>query len=140
MDIGKFGLINARLEEIMEKLTYSKINNSDNVISIDLHNGFTIIAISGFKPEKKIYVVTLYIKDNAIDIWSLVENAANIEINANYKTVNSIILKKVSTYLNSGFFNEYIKRYNFDMYCIDMGYNILQKDRLLKEQNNDNKE
>lgn len=122
----------------MEKLTYSKINNSDNVISIDLHNGFTIIAISGFKPEKKNYVVTLYIKDNAIDIWSLVENAANIEINANYKTVNSIILKKVSTYLNSGFFNEYIKRYNFDMYCIDMGYNILQKDRLLKEQNNDN--
>lgn len=123
----------------MKKLTYTKINNSNNVISIDLHNGFSIIAISGYNTANHNYTVTLYIKDNTIDIWSLIENAANIEIQANYKTINSAILKRVGNYFNDGFFDEYIKRYSFDMYCIDMGYGIVEKDRLLSEGYYDNK-
>lgn len=125
----------------MEKLTYTKINNSDNVIAIDLHNGFTVIAISGCNNDKLIYTTTLYIKDNTIEILNLIEEASSIKFHAtNYKTVNSLILKIIDKYLADGFFETYIDRYKFDMCCLDMGYNILEKDRLLKEgKNNDNK-
>lgn len=124
----------------MEKLTYSKINNSNGVIAIDLHNGFTIVAIYGYSKYKQNYTVSLYIKENTIEILNLIENAANIEIYANNQTINLAILKKISKFLNDGFFNKYIKRYNFDMYCIDIGYGIVEKDRLLNGENNDNKE
>ena len=112
----------------MQKLKYEKYRNSNEIITIDLHNGYTVIAIS--TGENSSYITTLFLKENTIDTWKLIENAENLEFHANNKTINSAILKQVSTFLEEGFFDYYIQRYEYEMKCFDIGDEIKQKERL----------
>lgn len=112
----------------MNKLTYVKVN--DNVITINLHNGYTVMAISKWEPQIKGYITTLYLKDNTIDTLQLILGAENLEFHTNYKTINSAILKQVGTYLDKGFFDSYIETYAFEQRCINSGYNLIEKERL----------
>ena len=114
----------------MQRLKYEKFNNSNDVIMIDLHNGYTVIAITGFNTENGVYATTLFLKDNTIDTWKLIENAENLEFHANHNAINSAILKQVSTFLQEGFFNYYIQRYEDEMKCFDKGNSIYEKERL----------
>ena len=114
----------------MQKLKYEKINNSNEVITIDLHNGYTVIAITGFDAENKVYITTLFLKDNTIDTWKLIEKADKLVFHANNNTINSAILKQVSTFLDEGFFDYYIQRYKYEMNCFDVGNNLAEKERL----------
>ena len=114
----------------MQRLKYEKFNNSNDVIIIDLHNGYTVIAITGFNIEIKTYTTTLFLKENTIDTWKLIENAENLEFHVNHNTINSAILKQVSTFLQEGFFNYYIQRYEYEMKCFDKGNSIYEKERL----------
>ena len=114
----------------MQRLKYEKFNNSNDVITIDLHNGYTVIAVTGFDTENGVYATTLFLKDNTIDTWKLVENAENLEFHANHNTINSAILKQVSTFLQEGFFDYYIQRYEYEMKCFDKGNSIYEKERL----------
>ena len=118
------------LEEKMQKLKYEKINNSNEVITIDLHNGYSVIAITGFDAENKVYITTLFLKDNTIDTWKLIEKADKLVFHANNNTINSAILKQVSTFLDEGFFDYYIQRYKYEMNCFDVGNNLAEKERL----------
>lgn len=113
----------------MKRLTYEKINNSNDVVKIDLHNGYTVIAISGWNPVKKCYTTTLSLKHNSVDTTTLIEKAESLEFYTNAKTINSAILKKVSTYLNEGFFDHYIERYKYEMHCFDLGNEIIESER-----------
>ena len=92
----------------MQKLKYEKYRNSNEIITIDLHNGYTVIAIS--TGENGSYITTLFLKENTIDTWKLIENAENLEFHANQNTINSAILKKVSSFLEEGCFDYYIQR------------------------------
>ena len=114
----------------MQKLKYEKFNNSNDVIAIDLHNRYTVIAITGFNTENRVYTTTLFLKENTIDTWKLIENAENLEFHANHNTINSAILKQVSTFLQEGFFDYYIQRYEYEMKCFDKGNSIYEKERL----------
>ena len=114
----------------MQRLKYEKFNNSNDVITIDLHNGYTVIAVTGFNAENRVYTTTLFIKENTIDTWKLIENAENLEFHANHNAINSAILKQVSTFLQEGFFNYYIQRYEDEMKCFDKGNSIYEKERL----------
>lgn len=115
----------------MEKLTYTRMNNSDNVITIDLHNGYIIMAVSGWKKEKRCYTTTLFIRADSIQLWSIVEEASALEFHTDFKTINSAILKQVGTYLESGFFDYYINRCDYEMSCISMANELIEKERLL---------
>ena len=119
-----------REETKMQRLKYEKFNNSNDVITIDLHNGYTVIAITGFNAENRVYTTTLFLKENTIDTWKLIENAENLEFHANHNAINSAILKQVSTFLQEGFFNYYIQRYEYEMKCFDKGNSIYEKERL----------
>lgn len=114
----------------MQRLKYEKFNNSNDAITIDLHNGYTVIAITGFNAESRVYTTTLFLKDNTIDTWKLIENAENLEFHANQKTINSAILKQVSTFLHEGFFDYYIKRHEYEMKCFDVGNDLAESERL----------
>ena len=114
----------------MQRLKYEKFNNSNEVITIDLHNEYTVIAVTGFDVETKTYITTLFLKENTIDTWKLIENAENLEFHANHNAINSAILKQVSTFLQEGFFNYYIQRYEDEMKCFDKGNSIYEKERL----------
>lgn len=115
----------------MKKLTYTKINHSDNAIKIDLHNGYSVIVISGWNPENKNYTTTMYLQDNTIDTLKLIEEAESLTFNANYKTINSAILKWVGVHLEDGTLQKYIDRYHYEMFCFDIGNTIQEvfKDR-----------
>ena len=112
----------------MQRLKYEKYRNSNEIITIDLHNGYTVIAIS--TGENGSYITTLFLKENTIDTLKLIENAENLEFHANQNTINSAILKKVSSFLEEGFFDYYIQRYEYEMKCFDIGDEIKQKERL----------
>ena len=114
----------------MQRLKYEKFNNSNEVITINLHNGYSVIAVTGFDTENGVYATTLFLKDNTIDTWKLIENAENLEFHVNHNTINSAILKQVSTFLKEGFFNYYIQRYEYEMKCFDKGNSIYEKERL----------
>lgn len=118
------------LEDKMQRLKYEKFNNSNEVITIDLHNGYSVIAVTGFNIENRVYTTTLFLKDNTIDTWKLIESAENLEFHSNQNTINSAILKQVSTFLQDGFFNYYIQRYEYEMKCFDAGNDLAESERL----------
>ena len=113
-----------------KKLKYEKFCNSDNIITIDLHNGYTVIAISTWDTEKKCYIVTLLLKDNTIDTWKLIEDAELLEFNTTEKLINSAILKHVATLLEENFFDYYINRYEYELKCFDLGNDIYEKEMI----------
>lgn len=117
----------------MEKLKYERFNNSDNVVTIDLHNGYTVIAVSGWQPKDRNYITTLFLKDNSVDTWNLIEQAESLEFQASNKTINSAILKLVSTYLAEGFFDSYIDRCEYEMKCFEKGNDLFETERMVDD-------
>jgi hypothetical protein len=111
------------------KLKYEKYKGLDNIITIDLHNGFSVIAISSFDKENNEYIVELHIKDNQISDWKLIEEAENLKFKA-CDRINSAILKQISKFLEEGFFDKYINRYEYETKCFDIGNDIMEKERL----------
>ena len=112
------------------KLTYEKYKGFEDIITIDLHNNYTIIAIKNYNREKHNYSIELRIKENSIEKWDLIDDAENLVFNTNYKYINVAILKQVSKFLAEGFFEEYIKRYDYEMSCFDIGNEVIEKERL----------
>ena len=79
------------------------------------------------------YTTTLLLKANDIDTWKLIENAEHLEFNATSQTINMAILKQVSRYLEEGFFDFYIKRYEYEMKCFDKGDEYFENKHYLLE-------
>lgn len=112
-----------------KRLKYEKFMNTDNIITINLHNDYTIIAIIG-KDETGIYDIQLMLKENTIDKWDLIEKAEHLTFNATKKTIYSAILKQVATFLERGFFDYYIDRYEYELKCFEIGNELAEKERL----------
>ena len=117
----------------MQRLTYKKYKGFEDIITIDLHNNYTVIAIKNFNREKNNYSVELRIKQNSIEKWDLIEDAENLEFNTNYKYINSTILKQVSKLLANGFFDKYVNRFEYEISCFDIGNEIAEKERLINK-------
>ena len=113
-----------------KRLKYDKYRGMDNIITIDLHNGFSVIAISSFNEENNEYVAELHLKDNQISDWKLIEETENLVLRVNDKRINSAILKQVSTFLEEGFFDKYMERYEYETKCFDIGNEEMEKKRL----------
>lgn len=136
MDIGKYGWRNKVNERIVKmnntnnRLEYKNYRGCKDILTIDLHNDYSVIAIKIWKPEEHKYVVQLMLKENTVDKWDLIEKAESLEFNVDYKIINKAILKHVATLLSDGFFDYYIKRYEYELKCFDIGYEIAEKERL----------
>jgi len=108
-----------------KRLKYEKFRNINNIITIDLHNDYTVIAIIS-KDDEDSYDVQLMLKENTVDNWSLIEKAEHLRFNANNKTIYSAILKQVATYMDEGFFDYYIDRYEYELKCFEIGNDIME--------------
>lgn len=115
------------------KLTYERYRGSNNMLTIDLQNRYTVLVIKlNSKPideEFNTYLVELRLKENMTDDWKIIEKAESLEFTANAKTINSAILKQVSQFLEEGFFEYYIKRYEYEMKCFDKGNTLFENGR-----------
>lgn len=118
------------MNNVNNKLTYENYNGCKDIITIDLHNDYTVIAIKSWNPDEHKYEVQLMLKENTVDKWDLVEKAESLEFNVDYKIINKAILKHVSTLLSDGFFDYYIQRYKYELRCFDIGNEIEERKRL----------
>lgn len=110
-----------------KRLKYDKYKGMDNIITIDLHNGYTTIAIIS-KNKNDTFDVCLMLKENTVNTWILVEEAEHLTFNTTEKCIYSTILKTIDTYLEENFFNYYIKRYEYELKCFDLGNDIYEKE------------
>ena len=114
----------------MQKLTYKEYKNSKDILIIDLYNNYSIIAIKMWNKEKQNYTVELRIKQNTVEKWDLIEEFENLQFDTDYKFINAAILKQVSLLFINGLFDSYIKRFEYELECLDMGNEIVEKKRL----------
>ena len=112
----------------MNNLRYEKI--SDSVISINLQNGYTVVAIEIFDHKSRTYNVDLYLKENSIDIWDKIDGIEPATFNVNYKTIHSTVLKYIATLLSEGLIKKYIDRYEYMMKCFDKGNDCFEEESL----------
>ena len=111
----------------MQRLTHKEYKGNKDILLIDLHNGYTIVAIKIWNSDKHKYIVELRIKENTIEKWDLIEKAESLEFDVDYKIINKAILKQVATLLSDGFFDYYIQRYEYELKCFDIGNEIAEK-------------
>ena len=95
-----------------------------DILTIDLHNDYTVIAIKSWDPDEQKYAVQLMLKENTVNKWDLIEKAESLEFNVDYKIINKAILKHIATLLSDGFFDYYIKRYEYELKCFNVGNEI----------------
>ena len=111
------------------RLTYENYNGCKDIITIDLHNDYTVIAIKSWNPEN--FSVEFHLKEKTTDMWQLIQDATTV-CHADNRTINSAILKHVSTRFADGFYDYFIERYEYDLKCFDIGNNILSEDSYCK--------
>lgn len=102
------------------------------MLSINLHNGYTIIVIYKIKRDSKLCNYTLYLKDNQIDMLDLMEEFENISITVNHKFIKSILKNIIVNLFYNNKFDYYIKRYNEQQKCLcygidEIGINVLKE-------------
>ena len=112
------------------RLEYKNYRGCKDIITIDLHNDYTVIAIKSWNPDEQKYIVEFRITEKSIDKWDLIQEMESVEFNVNYKTINKAILKHVANLLSEGFFDYYIDRYEYEIKCFDIGNEIAEKERL----------
>lgn len=112
------------------KLKYKNYRGCKDILTIDLHNDYTVIAIKSWNSDEHKYTVQLMLKEKTVDKWDLIEKAESLEFNVDYKIINRAILKHVATLLSDGFFDYYIKRYEYELDCFDIGNEIAEKERM----------
>ena len=114
----------------MGKLTYENYRGCKDILTIDLHNDYTVIAIKSWNPDEQKYDVEFRITEKSIDKWDLIQEMESVEFNVNYKTINKAILKHVANLLSECFFDYYVQRYEYEMKCFDVGNDLAESERL----------
>lgn len=109
-----------------KNLTYKILGGS--VLDFDLHNDYRIIAIINWNFNKQNYEVTLYIKENTVDMLDLIQETENTEIKSEKSSIKLNVAKYVSDLFEKGFFDHYIKRYEYMLKCFDKGDDLLNGD------------
>lgn len=106
-----------------KRLRYEKVNYNPNAISIDLLNGYSVIAISGENKEQECYISTLYLKENSIETLRLIGCADKLIFPKSELThgINFAILKAVSDFLDGDTLQYYIDQYELEEELIEKG-------------------
>ena len=107
-------------------LRYEIIGNI--ALNIDLHNGYSVMAIAKWDRDTEKYITTLYLKNNKFNInhFDLIEDFENFELDSDIKTIKTDITAIVTELLSDGFFNKYIKRYEYEQKCFEIGNDSIE--------------
>lgn len=105
-------------------------NFCNNGVSVDLKNGYSVLAVMLWNNESKNYTVSFYLKGDTYDTLELIESKENFVIESTVKTVKYDVTKIINDLLFSGFFKEYTDRYEYMMKCFDMGNELYESERM----------
>lgn len=117
----------------MTKLVYKRYKGNSSILEIDLHNGYTIIAIKTWNKEKNVYNVELRLKENTSEKWDLIEKAENLVFDTDNRHINSAVLRQVSTYFQEGYLDYYIKRNIYETECFNRGNELYEEEKASKK-------
>lgn len=78
---------------------------ADTAITVDMNNGYSILAMSRWNKEKSLYDTTLFIKNNSVDGFNLIDEPCVIEFNVPDKKV---LCMEVTRYIENTDFTRYI--------------------------------
>lgn len=98
---------------------------ADTSIIVDLHNGYSILAMSRWDKEERLYNATLFIKKNEIDRYDLIDLTLRVETD-NKKELCMEILK----YIENTDFTYYINRTKYELECFERGNALYERERL----------
>lgn len=98
---------------------------ADTSIVVDLHNGYSILAMSRWDKEERLYNTTLYIKKNDIDRFDLIDFALSVETD-NKKELCMKVLK----YVENTDFTYYVNRTKYELDCFERGNALYEKEKL----------
>lgn len=105
-----------------------KYESMGKAISVNLGNGYSIIALTKWDKEKERNVATLYLKDNKIPILDLIEKCEQLVLPYFNKTnFKSDMTNFIERCFVSGLFNEYIRRFQYQQKCFDIGSEALNE-------------
>lgn len=110
-----------------KKLTYKKYKGCRDIITINLYNNYTLIALKSYDNKKNTYSVEFMLKENTVKKWDLIEKASLNNIES--KNINNDILIYATSLLSDNFFDYYIERYEYELKCFDMGNELIEKER-----------
>ena len=102
---------------------------SNNVVEVDLENGYKVVAMSNWNNEKMKYYTTLLIHENTVSKWDMLDEAIDVEMESDMKSIKRDMAQYVKDLLTDGFFKKYIDRYEYELKCFDSGFEILEKER-----------
>ena len=108
------------------RLEYKNYRGCKDILTIDLHNCYTIIAIKIWNKENQNYTVELRLKQNTVEKWMLIDQAETLTFDVNYRTINAAILKQVAILLNEGLFDYYIEEYEYELKCFERGNELYE--------------
>lgn len=109
-------------------LRYKTIGNT--TILVDLHNGYTVMGIANWNRNEELYYVTLYLTRNDTYMFDLIQQAENVKIKSDIKSIKFDITKYITNKITEGFFKYYIDRYEYQQECFRRGNEIFEKERL----------
>lgn len=111
-------------------LRYEIIGNI--MLDVNLHNGYSVMAIAKWNREIEKYTVTLFIKNNKYNInhFDLIEEYEDVVFESDIKTIKTDITGTITSLLNDGYFNKYIERYGYERKCFEKGNELFEKERL----------
>lgn len=103
-----------------------KYESMGRAISISLGNGYSVIALIKWDMQKQINIATLYLKDNKIPMFDLIEKCEDLVLPySNEESLKNDMTNFIERCFISGLFNEYIKRYQYQQKCFDIGSEVL---------------
>lgn len=98
---------------------------ADTAITVDMNNGYSILAMSRWNKEERLYNTTLYIKKNDIDRFDLIDIALSVETD-NKKELCMKVLK----YVENTDFTYYVNRTKYELDCFERGNALYEKEKL----------
>lgn len=102
---------------------------SNNVVEVDLENGYKVVAMANWNNEKKKYYTTLLLHENTVSKWDMLDDAIDIEMESDMKSIKRDMAQYVTDLLTDRFFKKYIDRYEYELKCFDRGFEIMEKER-----------
>lgn len=113
-----------------------KYRNKRTTLSIDLpeecgHEGYYIDCSYSFDKNKMQYLVTMELR--RVDIKEYVQPVNSQYLESDKKTIDYIIRHDVEDSALSGFFEEYIQKYEYTCDCFDKGNDFLESKQFEKK-------
>ena len=104
-----------------------RYKNLGVAISVDLQNGFEVIAMASWNKIKQLYEMKMYI--DCPEIQSPDEAGGIVELLVDQKYVKSEMARHITNKLTEGYFKYYIDRYEEQLEALDRGFSLLENGR-----------